>query len=85
MVERKKNRPFPPREAAVQKSENRGERIENKLKRKTPTREKCENLHKIEGVQALCIQTWVDVGLVGSLYGQRRGEGYQYSSINEQG
>ena len=40
MVERKKNMPFPPREAAVQNSENRGERIENKLSKEKLQQEK---------------------------------------------
>ena len=40
MVERKKNRPSPPRGAAVQRSENRGERIENKLSKEKLQQEK---------------------------------------------
>ena len=40
MVERKKNRPFPQTEAEVQKSGNRGERIENKLSKEKLQQEK---------------------------------------------
>ena len=61
MVERKKNRPSPPRGAAVQRSENRGERIENKLSKEKLQQEKnvkisTKCLHNMEGVHALRIQ-----------------------------